>query len=598
MKIKTLKQLKIYTLYIIFAFSIFSVTACSGNNDKTPESSQEPFVTASIDIDAFSETIKNNINFSSELKKLETSAVENFFDIEEDYDAVMYSSDSTCEQFAVFKMESEKDIPVMKENISALLSDQKDTFALYSAKDVERIDNAVIAESSVYIVFCVCDEPEKADKLINDIFSGKVGLKNQESNSDNTTDPNSSVNETTQPDPDSTSNHTLEPVSKSTPESVSKPTPEPVTEPPIEPVQPSDRPSEIDGNTKAPDSTDKPKATAQIIPTKEPDGESKDDPKQTKYETIIKSGKVKKYDKYYVIGDACYYFYSYAKKSSERYASALNLLADKLDGKTTVYSIPVMTASGIVFPDNYESIRVGISMDSGVKKINAVLSDKVKKINMYDTLMQHRTEYLFFRTDHHWTALGAYYAYTDFCKAKGIEAESLDSYKTETFDNFKGSYSFTTEDPDLIANPDYVTVYYPNAKDASLYFYDEKGNKKNWPIIANVRKSLPGGKYSTFAAGDKSLTVITNNDIKDNSKCIVVKDSYGNAFVPFLVDHYHKIYEIDFRYWNGDLVKFANDYKVDDILFVISILNTGSKYTTSKIYNMCDYKSTSVTAEG
>ena len=52
----------------------------------------------------------------------------------------------------------------------------------------------------------------------------------------------------------------------------------------------------------------------------------------------------------------------------------------------------------------------------------------VKNVDVYDVLMQHRTEYEYFRTDHHWTTLGAYYAYTEFCKAKGITPESLDAY--------------------------------------------------------------------------------------------------------------------------------------------------------------------------
>ena len=74
-------------------------------------------------------------------------------------------------------------------------------------------------------------------------------------------------------------------------------------------------------------------------------------------------------------------------------------------------------------------------------KIQNKMSDKVKIVDAYDTLMQHREEYEYYRTDHHWTTLGAYYAYTDFCKAKGIEPEELDSYDTKKFDGFLGSAS-------------------------------------------------------------------------------------------------------------------------------------------------------------
>ncbi len=560
---KKLKKTIISTLCFSMALSFSACGPGKSEKPAEPSKSVEKSAPADIDIKAFARLLKDEISFTSALTEIDETAIENFFDIDADYDAVMYSSDSTCEQLAVFRMKNIADISGMRDSIKTLLSDQKDTFAMYSAIDAERIDKAVIKEAGEYIAFCVCDEPDKAGELMEDILSGKTDLSDHKYDEKTALpDPSDKPMETEGPD-ETSDIKTAAPDTK---------TPEPTQEP--EPTK------EPDG-----ENTEKPTITPEIIPSKAPSSEVKN---AEGYDTIINNGKVKKYDNYYVIGDSCFYFYSYAKKSSERYADALNKLAGKLEGKATVYSIPVMTASGIVFPDNCLSIKKGGSMNDGVNKINANLSDKVKKINMYDTLMKHRTEYLFFRTDHHWTALGAYYAYTDFCKAKGVEAESLDSYKTETFDNFKGSYSFTTNDPDMIAHLDQVTVYYPNAKDAKLYFYDEEGNKKDWPIIANVKKAKPGGKYNTFAAGDKPLTVITNNDIKDDSACIVIKDSYGNAFVPFLVDHYHKIYEMDFRYWDGDLAKTAEEYGVKDVLFVVSILNTGNQYCTTKILNMCE----------
>ena len=58
-----------------------------------------------------------------------------------------------------------------------------------------------------------------------------------------------------------------------------------------------------------------------------------------------------------------------------------------------------------------------------MQDIQAKMNDKVKSVDIYDALMQHRNEYIYFRTDHHWTALGAYYAYQQPCAAKGIEPD-------------------------------------------------------------------------------------------------------------------------------------------------------------------------------
>ena len=75
-------------------------------------------------------------------------------------------------------------------------------------------------------------------------------------------------------------------------------------------------------------------------------------------------------------------------------------------------------------------------------------------------------------------------------------------------------------------------------------------------------------KYGTFITGDNSYSVINNPDVTDGSSCVVVKESFGNAFVPFLTDHYQTIHVIDFRYWKGSLSQFVTDNNVQDVLFV------------------------------
>ena len=71
--------------------------------------------------------------------------------------------------------------------------------------------------------------------------------------------------------------------------------------------------------------------------------------------------------------------------------------------------------------------------------------DETKKVNIYDTLMSHNDEYLYFRTDHHWTALGAYYAYEEFAKAKGVKPLPLSKYEKVDFPDFLGSFYADTE---------------------------------------------------------------------------------------------------------------------------------------------------------
>ncbi|MBO5657161.1 MAG: hypothetical protein J6R94_03155, partial [Agathobacter sp.] len=65
--------------------------------------------------------------------------------------------------------------------------------------------------------------------------------------------------------------------------------------------------------------------------------------------------------------------------------------------------------------------------------------------------------------------------------------------------------------------------------------------------------------------------------------CVVIKDSYGNAFVPYLVDHYDKVYVVDFRYWTGSLMDFVNENEIDDVLFVNGLSALTSSYQVGKI---------------
>ena len=98
------------------------------------------------------------------------------------------------------------------------------------------------------------------------------------------------------------------------------------------------------------------------------------------------------------------------------------------------------------------------------------------------------------------------------------------------------------------------------------------GQTYDWKIIMDADDYDVGGKYSCFAAGDEPYAVIDNPKISDGSTCVVVKDSYADCFVPFLTDHYDKVYIMDYRYYNGDLTSFANSQKSCDVIILTSIV--------------------------
>jgi hypothetical protein len=201
-------------------------------------------------------------------------------------------------------------------------------------------------------------------------------------------------------------------------------------------------------------------------------------------------------------------------------------------------------------------------------------------------MLAHRDEYLYFRTDHHWTALGAYYAYTEFTKVKGITTHPLSRYTELNFGNFLGTlYSLvnkanTTVGAQMKANPDVCYGYRPNSN-ATMVYTDTRGYKYNYPIVIDTSGWGTSSKYLAFIAGDQPFSEITNPDITDGSSIVVVKESFGNAFVPFLVENYHKVYVIDYRHYKKSISQFVKDNGVQDVLYINNISAATSSLVNS-----------------
>lgn len=279
-------------------------------------------------------------------------------------------------------------------------------------------------------------------------------------------------------------------------------------------------------------------------------------------------------------------FCAYNQDIASTYTKLVSTVADQLSGQTNVYSLPIPTAYGVILPDDIrQQLSTYVDQQETIQTIFSNMSDNVIKANCYNNMMRHRDEYLYFRTDHHWNGLGAYYAYEAFCQAKGITPYTLDQREEVTFDGFLGTlYQSSGKDPQLLA--DTVYAYKPHSQSATMVYYDQNGAATSWPIICDVSQWAASSKYNTFAGGDHPLTVFQNPDVTDGSVCIVVKDSFGNALLPYLVDHYSTIYEIDFRYWTGDLVAYAKEQGADDLIFANNVMMISTGLLVGKLSNI------------
>lgn len=191
------------------------------------------------------------------------------------------------------------------------------------------------------------------------------------------------------------------------------------------------------------------------------------------------------------------------------------------------------------------------------------------------------SEQLYYRTDHHWTTAGAYQGYLAYCESKGLTPISLEDMQTKTITNeFYGTiyskvndYSHKADSITLYMNPnDSLTVHYTDTGEItdSLYNLDYISKKD---------------KYSIFLNNLHTLIEITNESAESDRELVLIKDSYANCMVPFLTQHYKKIYVFDTRYYKEGPSSFIEEHPgVTDVLLLYNMNTIDSDSGIRGIY--------------
>ena len=271
------------------------------------------------------------------------------------------------------------------------------------------------------------------------------------------------------------------------------------------------------------------------------------------------------------------------------YAGAVNNLAAAMPEGTRTISL--LTCNGGEFYSP-ESMHTGMhSQKEMIQRCYDQMAEDTITVDACTALRAHTDEYIFFRTDHHWTQLGAYYAYTAFCEAAGFEAVELSEFETGRYDTFLGSmYTFTSGYPQnqtLKDNPDYLDYYLPVVETHAKYYANaELQNGVPVSVVYTKLDNSVSNKYLCFIGGDTPVCVI-ETDVENGPTCIMLKESYGNAFAPFLTSHYSKIIVIDPREFNRDgkpsldLAAFAAEQQINDLIVINYPYMINSSYYVS-----------------
>lgn len=196
---------------------------------------------------------------------------------------------------------------------------------------------------------------------------------------------------------------------------------------------------------------------------------------------------------------------------------------------------------------------------------DSLTSAGVTFIDIRDTFTDHKTEDLYYHTDHHWTTLGAYYAYLQAAAVMGIDTSS-DSYdKAPVSQTFKGTLS--AKSGFRSGETDELDVFLPNGDNTLSSVVNYVDEQKKSASFYDTSKLNTRDKYALFFGGNHAQIKIST-PTESNNTILVLKDSYANSFVPFLAQHYRKIIMIDPRYYYGDLEQLLQVENVQEVLYL------------------------------
>lgn len=249
------------------------------------------------------------------------------------------------------------------------------------------------------------------------------------------------------------------------------------------------------------------------------------------------------------------------------YVNALNNFRKDLDDSVKIYSMIAPLASEYYTPSNYSGYT--LSQKECFDSIAERLDKGITSIDIDTVLSYHTNEDIYFRTDHHWTSLGAYYAAQKFAETAGLDFKDLSTYQKHDIEGFVGTMYAFTQDPNINNDPETFTYYTPaNIDQCVTEHYDtDFTNMSEWDFFVGVGDPQHNA-YLTFMGGDEQVVKVKTN-VKNGRKLAVVKDSYGNAVPGYLFGSYEEIYVIDMRYFDLNLVNFVKEQGITDLLFTM-----------------------------
>ena len=216
------------------------------------------------------------------------------------------------------------------------------------------------------------------------------------------------------------------------------------------------------------------------------------------------------------------------------------------------------------FPDKLPAYAPVGDQLMDLERMREVLPDGIRLADAYSALYPERSRAIFYQTDHHWTAKGAYCAYRELGAYLGFVPQAEDSFRIQSVtDDFYGSLHAKSGFRHLPA--DQIPLYMPKEESALTVLYEEEGRVTS--TLYEMPRLQEKDKYAVFLDGNHALLRIMT-DGPPEKKLLVVKDSYANSLIPFLTGHYGEIDVVDLRYYSESLLSLVRERGFQDMLIL------------------------------
>ena len=252
------------------------------------------------------------------------------------------------------------------------------------------------------------------------------------------------------------------------------------------------------------------------------------------------------------------------EKTFPRNVAAVTSLSARYPGK--VYAM-VVPAASVIYPERVPAAAPILDETVYLNQIQTAVEESGGTfVSVEQTLADHKDEYIYYRTDHHWTTLGAYYAYSQLCDLLGLTPFDLDSHQAVEIPDFYGT--FYSRARTWNARPDTLT-YYDLDNPMTIYTVTGAGmpDAGETTGLYDLAKLGVYDKYAVFLHGNNGLSRAEGDG---EGRILVIKDSYANSLVPFLTANYAEIDVVDLRNYNYGLDTLIADNDYDQILVLYS----------------------------